>query len=182
MLKQSPLRLPAFFLPFRLRRTRFYHLSLFVLAVCLGIFIIVFSLLVYSVIKYRCRASDDGHEPPQIYGSNQIELAWTVIPVLIVVVLFRARVIRAVEDARFPPGTTEITAVGHQFWWEFQYPEQGFIAANELHLPVRDTKHPTPTHITLLSADTNHIRSRRPDSFANSKRSLSVSSVMWFFE
>jgi len=128
------------------------------------------------------RASDDGQEAPQIYGSNQIELAWTVIPVLIVVVLFRARVIRAVEDARFPPGTTEITTVGHQFWWEFQYPEQGFIAANELHPPVRDTKHPTPTHITLLSADTNHIRSRRPDSFANSKRSLSVSSVMWFFE
>jgi cytochrome c oxidase subunit 2 len=61
-----------------------------------------------------------------------------------------------VEDARFPPGTIEITAVGHQFWWEFQYPQQGFIAANELHVPVSDPKNPTPTHITLLSADTDH--------------------------
>ncbi len=77
-------------------------------------------------------------EPPQIYGSNQMELAWTVIPVVIVVVLFlaTARVIHAVEDAKLPPGTLEVTAVGHQFWWEFQYPQQGFITANELHVPV----------------------------------------------
>jgi cytochrome c oxidase subunit II len=135
-----------------------YHLSLFVLAICCAIFLTVFGLLLYSVVKYRRRPDDDGREPAQVYGSNQVELAWTVIPILIVVVLFlaTARVIHAVEDARFPAGTTEITAVGHQFWWEFQYPEQGFIAANELHVPVSDAKHPTPTHITLLSADTDH--------------------------
>jgi cytochrome c oxidase subunit II len=135
-----------------------YHLSLFVLGLCAAIFITVFSLLVYSVVKYRRRPGDDGREPPQIYGSNQVELAWTVIPVLIVVVLFlaTARVIHAIEDARLPDGTTEVTAVGHQFWWEFQYPQQGFIAANELHVPVSDPQHPTPTHITLLSADTDH--------------------------
>ena len=87
-----------------------------------------------------------------------MELAWTVIPILIVVVLFlaTARVIHAVEDARFPPETTEITAIGHQFWWEFRYPQQGFVTANELHVPVSDPSHRTPTHITLLSADTDH--------------------------
>ena len=135
-----------------------YHLSLFVLGICAAIFVTVFSLLVYSVVKYRRREGDDGREPPQIYGSNQVELAWTVIPVLIVVVLFlaTARVIHAVEDAQMPAGTTEVTAVGHQFWWEFQYPQQGFVAANEMHVPVSDPQHPTPTHITLLSADTDH--------------------------
>ena len=128
------------------------------MAICLAIFIVVFSLLAYALMKFRRRAGDDGREPAQIYGSNQVELAWTVIPVLIVLVLFlaTARVIHAVQDARFPSGTTEITAVGHQFWWEFQYPQQGFIAANELHVPVSDASNPTPTHITLLSADTNH--------------------------
>jgi cytochrome c oxidase subunit II len=135
-----------------------YGLSLFVLAVCAAIFVTVFSLLVYAVVKYRRRAGDDESEPPQIYGSNQIELAWTVIPVLIVVVLFlaTARVIHSVEDARMPAGTTEVTVVGHQFWWEFQYPQHGFITANELHVPVSDPHHPTPTHLTLLSADTDH--------------------------
>jgi len=150
--------IPSIFSPASTPADSIYRLSLFVLAICGAIFLVVFSLLVYSVVKFRQRPSDDGREPPQIYGSNQMELAWTVIPVLIVVVLFlaTARVIHAVEDARFPAGTMEITAVGHQFWWEFQYPEQGFITANEVHVPVSDAKHPTPTHITLLSADTDH--------------------------
>jgi cytochrome c oxidase subunit 2 len=135
-----------------------YDLALFVLVICAAIFVIVFCLLVYSVVKYRKREGDDGREPPQIYGSNQIELAWTVIPVLTVVVLFlaTARVIHGVEDARMPVGTTEVTAVGHQFWWEYRYPQYGFVAANELHVPVSDPQDPTPTHITLLSADTDH--------------------------
>jgi len=149
---------PSIFSPSSTPAYSIYHLSLFVLAVTGFIFVVVFSLLAYAVIKFRLRAEDDGREPAQIYGSNQVELAWTVIPVLIVVVLFlaAARVIHAIEDAKFPPGTTEITAIGHQFWWEYQYPGQGFVTANELHVPVSDREHPTPTHITLLSADTNH--------------------------
>jgi cytochrome c oxidase subunit 2 len=134
------------------------HLALFVMAICLAIFLVVFSLIVYAAVKYRKRSTDNGHEPPQIYGSNQVELAWTVIPILIVVVLFlaAARVIHAVEDAQFPPNTIEVTAIGHQFWWEFQYPGYGFVTANELHVPVSHAGHPTPTHIVLLSADTDH--------------------------
>src|SRR4029453_12902777 len=54
------------------------------LGVCAGIFLIVGGLLVYTTVRFRRRALDDGAEPPQIYGSNQLELAWTVIPILIV--------------------------------------------------------------------------------------------------
>lgn len=149
---------PSIFSPSSTPADSIYHLSLLVLGICAGIFIVVFSLLVYAVVKFRARSTDDGREPPQIYGSNQVEVAWTVIPILIVVVLFlaAARVIHAVEDARFPPGTVEVTAIGHQFWWEFQYPGYGIVTANELHVPVSDARHPTPTHITLLSADVDH--------------------------
>jgi cytochrome c oxidase subunit 2 len=135
-----------------------FGLSLFVLAVTGVIFVIVASLLVYSAVKFRRRQNDDGREPPQIYGSNQLELAWTVIPVLIVVVLFlaAARVIHGIQDARRPPGAIEVTVVGHQFWWEYRYPQYGFVTANELHVPVSDPKDPTPTFLTLLSADTDH--------------------------
>jgi cytochrome c oxidase subunit II len=136
-----------------------FALSLLVLAVCTVIFIIVFSLLVYSAIKFRRRANDDGRrEPTQVYGSNQIELAWTVIPVLIVIVLFLAstRVIKGVQDAEAPPNAVEVTAIGHQFWWEFRYPKLGVVTANELHVPVSDPSAPRPTFIQLLSADTDH--------------------------
>jgi cytochrome c oxidase subunit 2 len=155
---KEPSSTPSIFSPTSTPAHDIHHLALFVMAICLGIFLVVFSLIVYAAVKYRKRATDDDCEPAQIYGSNQVELAWTVIPILIVVVLFlaAARVIHAVEDAQFPPSAIEVTAIGHQFWWEFQYPGYGFVTANELHVPVSDVSHPTPTHIVLLSADTDH--------------------------
>jgi cytochrome c oxidase subunit 2 len=135
-----------------------FGLSIFILAVTGTIFAIVFGLLLYAAIKFRKRTNDDLREPLQIYGSDQLELAWTVIPVLIVIVLFMtsARVIHSVQDARRPPGTIEVTVIGHQFWWEYRYPQYGFVTANELHVPVSDPAHPTPTFLALLSADTDH--------------------------
>jgi cytochrome c oxidase subunit 2 len=135
-----------------------YGLSLFVLSVTGAIFLVVFSLLAYSVVKFRKRAGDAGREPPQVYGSNQVELAWTIIPILIVVALFMAtaRVIAVVQRASPPGNALEVIAIGHQFWWEYRYPQLGVVTANELHLPVSDSAHPTPTLIQLLSADTDH--------------------------
>lgn len=133
-------------------------LSLFVLAVTGAIFLVVFTLLLYSVVKFRKRKNDDGREPPQVYGSNQVELAWTVIPVLIVMALFMAtaRVIAGVQKTAEPENAIEVLAIGHQFWWEYRYPALGVVTANELHVPVSDDDHPTQTRITLLSADTDH--------------------------
>ena len=150
-------QVPNIFRPDSTPADSVFHLSLLVLAVTGLIFVIVFSLLVYSIAKYR-RRGGDLREPPQVYGSNQVELAWTVIPVLIVLVLFlaTARVIHSIQDAPKPPGAIEVTVIGHQFWWEYRYPTLGVVTANELHVPVSEPSHPTPTFLTLLSADTDH--------------------------
>jgi cytochrome c oxidase subunit II len=135
-----------------------FGLSLFVLVITGIIFVVVFTLLVYAVLKFGRSTADDGREPAQVYGSTQIELAWTIIPILVVVVLFlaTARVIHSVEDAAAPEDAVEVTVIGHQFWWEFRYPKLGIVTANELHIPVSDPNQPTPTFLTLLSADTDH--------------------------
>jgi cytochrome c oxidase subunit 2 len=149
---------PNIFKPDSTPADHIYGLALFVLSITAAIFVCVFSLLVYAVVKFRAKPGDDTHEPAQVYGSNQIELAWTVIPVLIVVMLFlaTARVVAQVQDAVRPSGTIEVTAIGHQFWWEFRYPGLGVVTANELHVPVSDPANPTPTFLKLLSADTDH--------------------------
>ena len=154
----SPLSPTNIFAPVSTPAKSIFGLSLFVLAVTGAIFLIVFTLLLYSVVRFRKRKDDDGREPPQVYGSNQVELAWTVIPVLIVVALFMAtaRVIAAVQKVSVPSNAIAVTAIGHQFWWEYRYPGLGAVTANELHVPVSDPVHPTPTFITLLSADTDH--------------------------
>ena len=154
----SPLSPTNIFSPASTPAKSIFELSLFVLAVTGTIFLVVFTLLLYSVVRFRKRKNDDGREPAQVYGSNQVELAWTVIPVLIVVALFMAtaRVIASVQKAARPDDAVEVVAIGHQFWWEYRYPALGVVTANELHVPVSDDSHPTPTFIKLLSADTDH--------------------------
>jgi cytochrome c oxidase subunit 2 len=149
---------PSIFQPHSTPAESIYHLSVFVLAITAVIFLVVFSLLAYAVVKFRNKAAGAEREPAQVYGSTQIELAWTIIPILIVVVLFlaTARVIHAIQDAPKPAAAVEVTAIGHQFWWEFRYPALGIVTANELHVPVSDPLHPTPTFLKLLSADTDH--------------------------
>jgi len=135
-----------------------YALSQFVLLITGAIFVVVGGLLAFIVIKFRARKNDEGHEPAQVYGSTQVELAWTVIPVLIVVVLFltTARIIFAIQDAPEPPSAIDVTVIGHQFWWEFRYPKLGIVTANELHVPVSSASAPQPTYMQLLSADVDH--------------------------
>jgi len=144
---------PSIFKPHSTNAESLYHLSHFVLAITGVIFAVVFSLLAYVMVKFRNRPTDVGREPTPVYGSTQIELAWTVIPIVIVVVLFlaTARVIHAIQDSGRPANALEVTAIGHQFWWEFRYPKLGVVTANELHIPVS-----TPTYLKLLSADTDH--------------------------
>jgi len=153
-----PAAIPNIFAPESTPADQIFRLSLFVLSICAVIFVVVFFLIAYPVFKFRRRSDDDGNEPPQVYGSNPLELAWTVIPVLIVLVLFlaTARVIHAIQQAAKPAGAVEVTVIGHQFWWEFRYPRLGVVTANELHIPVSDPKQPTPTFMTLFSADTDH--------------------------
>jgi cytochrome c oxidase subunit 2 len=149
---------PSIFEPHSTPADSIRALSQFVLGVTGLIFVVVFGLLIYALVKFRGRSWDRQREPAQVYGSLQIELAWTVIPVLVVLVLFlvTARVIHTIQDAPKPPQALEVTVIGHQFWWEFRYPTLGVVTANELHVPVSDSDHPTPTFLKLLSADTDH--------------------------
>lgn len=155
---QAASPVPSIFDPSSTPADAIHRLSLFVLIITGLIFAVVFSLLVYAMMRFRQRSPDNGLEPTQVYGSNQMELAWTVVPVLIVLVLFfaTARVIHSVQDAVAPRTAIQVTAVGHQFWWEFRYPALGVVTANELHIPVSDRDNPTPTFVKLLSADTDH--------------------------
>lgn len=132
--------------------------SLLVLAVCGVIFVIVGGLLTYSIVRFRHRAGDEASEPPQVYGSNQIELAWTVLPILVVFVLIlvTSRTIADIQNRKSPAGAVQATVVGHQWWWEIRYPELGIVTANELHVPASTPDKRQPAFLKLQSADVAH--------------------------
>src|SRR5262245_46855665 len=152
-----PIHLTNIFDPVSTPALAILELSWLVLWICAGIFVIVVLLLTYILIRFRRRRADTD-EPPQVYGSNQIELAWTVIPLLTVVVLFlvTTRTIRAVQNVALPADALQVTIIGHQWCWEIHYPALGIVTANELHVPVSDQTSPQPTVLKLQSVDVVH--------------------------
>ena len=122
------------------------EVSWLVWSICGVIFLIMSTLMVWCIVKYR-RAAGDESEAPQIYGSNPIELAWTIIPIMIVFVI---------EKTEAPENSLNITVVGHQWWWEFDYPEQGIVTAGELHVPLTRNGESVPIFLTLESNDVIH--------------------------
>ncbi len=133
------------------------RLSWFVLGICGLIYVGVSGLLIYAVWRFRAKPGDRT-EPPQVFGSVQIELSWTIIPILIIVVLFltTARVLFSVQDAPKPASAIDVTVIGHQFWWEFRYPQYNVVTANEMHIPVSSKEAPRPAFMKLTSADVMH--------------------------
>ena len=133
-------------------------IAIFTLAITGVIFVVVAGLITYTIWRFRRKSDDELHqEPPQVYGSNQIEVAWTVIPILIVFVLIgvSARVIASVQNASPPKSMLKVKLIGHQWWWEVQYPDYGIVTANEIHVPIAGEKN-TATYLQLESQDVIH--------------------------
>ena len=114
------------------------------------VFFGVSGVLFYSVFHFR--GGRDVPEPKQVYGNRVLEIAWTLIPTLILVVAFIATV-KAIHDINTPEKgkIMNIDVIGHQWWWEFRYREQGVTTANELHLPTG-----VPIHFHITSHDVIH--------------------------
>jgi len=135
-----------------------YNIALLTFAITAAIFVVVAGLIVYTIYRFRRRPGEDSqNEPPQVYGSNQIEAAWTVIPILIVFVLIgvSARVIAEVENASPPKSTLKIRVIGHQWWWEVRYPDYGVTTANEVHM-IAGPEGKASNYLELESADVIH--------------------------
>lgn len=133
-----------------------------VIWICVFIFIVVLAMVLWALIKDRDPTGKGIGKP--IFGSTKIEITWTAIPVVIVAGIFVISVagaeasdpappsgksahalaqaggsLAAGERARLPdepePDRFDIIVTGHQWWWEFEYPDHGFWTANEMHIP-----------------------------------------------
>ncbi len=114
------------------------------------VFAIVEGLLLFVIIRYRHR--DGGGKPSALHGHTALEIGWTLAPALILVFIAvpTMRTIFATQ-ARAPAGALRVEVIGHQWWWEFRYPELGLVTANELHLPRGK-----PVELEMTSADVIH--------------------------
>ena len=93
----------------------------FAAAIVVGIF--VYALLAWCILKYRRR--DDDHIPVQVHGNGKLEALWGFIPALVLVVVGVFSVPEIFHQSEEPKDAYNITVIGHQWWWEYQYPQVG---------------------------------------------------------
>jgi cytochrome c oxidase subunit II len=126
----------------------------------LGVFILVEGALLYSVFRFRGRPDDP--EPSQIHGNTTIEIIWTLIPALILAAIAIPTVKGIFETNRTPPDAMKIEVTGHQWWWEFHYPDAGVTTANEMFIPAGRT-------VELLINSGDVVHSFWPPRFAGKR-------------
>ena len=124
--------------------------------VMVAVFIIVEGVLVYAIVRYRRRPGDA--KPPQIHGNTSLEIILTIIPTILVLALGIWSVFTLFEIDKAPedgPEPLQVNVTGHQWWFEFEYPDAGngkkIITANEMRIPVD-----RPINISLESDDVIH--------------------------
>lgn len=124
------------------------NLFIATMVIALLIILLIAGALAYTAVRFRHRPGQG--EPPQAYGNTRLEIAWTVAPFLLLVALFGAvlNTARLAAPGGDPP--TDLTVIGHQWWWELRY-GSGVITANEIHLPVGRR-----FYVALKSADVIH--------------------------
>jgi cytochrome c oxidase subunit II len=125
-----------------------------------AVFIFVEGILVLTLVKYRKRPNQP--EPEHVHGNTTLEIAWTVIPLLILIVI-AIPTVRTIfkTQAVARSDALQVEVIGHQWWWEFRYPQytapgamgrvDTVVTANELYLPLGKT-----VNFTLHSKDVIH--------------------------
>jgi len=115
------------------------------------VFLCVAIPIIVALWKFKAKG-DEVELPKQTTGNHFLELMWTIVPVgllLIIAIPTWEAIFRQADGPQ--EGALKITAIGHQWWWEFQYPDLGITTANELHLPEN-----TPVSFTITSDDVIH--------------------------
>jgi cytochrome c oxidase subunit 2 len=133
-----------------------FNLYLLVLALAAIVFVGVEGFILYAVFRYRRKPGDDVL-PEQLHGNNTIEVIWTLIPTVIVFVLFVFSMITLgeVEARADEPGVT-IQVDGFQWQWTFRYPDDVAVTGSAAEPPVLAVPVGEPVRLVLNSLDVNH--------------------------
>ena len=115
---------------------RIHGLFVPIVAIAIVVGILVLLGTFYVALRFRSRAADEN--PKQIHGSTPLEIGWTIVPavVLAVIAVPTVATIFALDDPPKGDDVLEVRVVGKQWWWEFEYPDEKVVTANELYIPV----------------------------------------------
>ncbi|MFC5699715.1 cytochrome c oxidase subunit II [Cohnella faecalis] len=115
--------------------------------------VVVFAICIYVLIRFRRRAGDKTI-PKQVEGNHTLEIIWTVIPLVLLVILgvpTIQTVFGLAKDYSKDANAVQVKVTAHLYWWEFEYPQYGIKTAQELVVPTGKK-----IQYELVSADVKH--------------------------
>src|SRR5215208_8161141 len=115
--------------------------------ICIAIFAVVAAVIGYSFLKFRVRPDDDSDGPP-IHGHTGLEIAWTAVPTVLVVVIGVVSAVALAKNDRIPSDHMTVEVTAQQFAWTFKYPGGGDVTTTELRLPLNKS-----TELNLRALD-----------------------------
>jgi len=122
-----------------------------------AVFVVVEGLLLYLAVRYRHRKGRR-EIPPQVHGNQRLEIAWTIVPAILLVGVAIPTVSGIYALAARPSGQVlDVNVIGHQWWWEFDYPGLDVNTANVLHIPVGQ-----PVYLSLCAAGAGYEEQPAP--------------------
>lgn len=130
------------------------QLSLIILSISIMVLVLVVVAIIftYVIIRFRARPGQEKEIPVQVEGSHTLEIIWTTIPIILLIILAVPTVMTTFSLAEeAPEGALKVNVTAHQYWWEFEYPEQGIVTGQELMIPTGER-----VYITLTSNDVIH--------------------------
>jgi cytochrome c oxidase subunit 2 len=130
-------------------------LAVTVFAIAAVVFAVVEGMLIYSAIRFSRKKG--GSLPKQVEGNARLEIAWTLAPAIVLAIVFVLS-LRTLRTVAYQPSlantgktAVHVRVVGHQWWWEFDYPDLHIVTADEMHVPVGAV-----VNVDVESADVIH--------------------------
>ena len=130
----------------------------FVTTICIVIFALVASVIIYSILKFRAKPGDDEDGPP-IHGTTRLEIVWTAVPAILVTSISIVSAIVLTKNDHLPHASAAsdplrplvVNVTGQQFEWNFKYPAFGNLSSATLQLPID-----APVKLQITSVDVTH--------------------------
>ncbi|MDP4553139.1 cytochrome c oxidase subunit II [Alkalihalobacillus macyae] len=132
-----------------------FNLMMLSLYIMIGVFVVVALIYTIVLVRFRRRGESDNEIPEQTEGNVVLEILWTVVPIILLLILAVPTVMAtfALDEGteKVPEGATVVKVTAHQYWWEFEYPDLGVKTAQDLYIPSGER-----VYFELASKDVLH--------------------------
>ncbi|MGN8645137.1 cytochrome c oxidase subunit II [Gracilibacillus sp. HCP3S3_G5_1] len=130
-----------------------FNVIIISILVMIVVFVVVMAIYLYVILKFRQRKGQEDYIPKQTEGNKTLEVVWTVIPILLLIIIAVPTIASTYDlaDESAKEDSINVNVTGLQFWWNFEYANEGVQTSQEMYIPVNER-----VYLNMMSSDVIH--------------------------